>query len=63
MAIASKSDRVLIKGFGMHVEGHGRPAMTLAWCGAALLLIGRLLLWIGGPTAVIALMGAWLARG
>jgi hypothetical protein len=44
-----RRDRVILKGFGLHFEGEGRPALTLAYCGTGLLLVVILLLCIGTP--------------
>jgi hypothetical protein len=32
-----KRDRVVLKGFGLHFEGEGRPAVTLTYCATGLL--------------------------
>jgi hypothetical protein len=34
-----KRDRVVLKGFGLHFEGEGRPALTLTYCATGLLLL------------------------
>lgn len=34
-----KRDRVLFKFLGLHIEGEGKPAMTVAYIGAAALVI------------------------
>jgi len=51
-----KTDRVLIKGLGLHFEGEGRPALVVAFCGAGIIALGFLITGFAGPAGFVRLV-------